>query len=102
MTSDQLVLVTGGSRGIAAATAVAAARRGWSVLLTYRSDSASAKAVVEECTAIGVRAGAVQFDAADLGAVEPLFAQVDGFGPTGTRSGRGCSSSATPTSAASR
>jgi NAD(P)-dependent dehydrogenase (short-subunit alcohol dehydrogenase family) len=80
MTSDQLVLVTGGSRGIGAATAVAAARRGWSVLLTYRADEAAARSVVDRCTELGVRAGAVPFDAADLDAVDPLFGQVDGFG----------------------
>jgi NAD(P)-dependent dehydrogenase (short-subunit alcohol dehydrogenase family) len=80
MTSDHLVLVTGGSRGIGAATAVAAARRGWSVLLTYRADAASAKSVVEQCTDLGVRAGAVPFDAEDLDAIDPLFAEVDGFG----------------------
>src|SRR5690349_17811220 len=80
MGSDQLVLVTGGSRGIGAATALAAARRGWAVLLTYRSDEASARAVVERCAELGVRAGAVPFEAADLDAVEPLFARVDDFG----------------------
>lgn len=80
MASDQMVLVTGGSRGIGAATAVAAARRGWSVLLTYRADADAAKSVVEQCTTLGVRAGAVPFDAADLDAVESLFAEVDGFG----------------------
>jgi NAD(P)-dependent dehydrogenase (short-subunit alcohol dehydrogenase family) len=80
MTSDQLVLVTGGSRGIGAATAVAAARRGWSVLLTYRADAAAARSVVDQCVELGVRAGAVPFDAADLDAIDPLFAEVDGFG----------------------
>src|SRR4051794_18046559 len=80
MTSDQLVLVTGGSRGIGAATAVAAARRGWSVLLTYRADAAAAKSVVDRCAELGVRVGAVPFDAADLDAIDPLFAEGDGFG----------------------
>jgi NAD(P)-dependent dehydrogenase (short-subunit alcohol dehydrogenase family) len=80
MTSDRLVLVTGGSRGIGAATAVAAARRGWSVLLTYRADAASARSVVDRCAGLGVRADAVRFDAADLDAIDPLFAQVDAFG----------------------
>ncbi len=80
MTSDKLVLVTGGSRGIGAATAVAAARRGWSVLLTYRADADAARSVVDRCAALGVRADAVTFDAADLDAVDPLFAAVDSFG----------------------
>lgn len=75
-----LLLLTGGSRGIGAATAVTAARRGWSVLLTYVSDETSARTVVDACVALGVRAEAARYDAANLGAVDPLFAQVDAFG----------------------
>src|SRR5262249_8901659 len=36
--------------------------------------------VVEQCTELGVRAAAVQFDAADLDAVDAVFAEVDVFG----------------------
>lgn len=75
-----LVVVTGGSRGIGAATAVCAARRGSPVLLTYRAEKGRAEAVVEQCEGAGVRAGAVEFDASDLDAVDQLFAEVDRFG----------------------
>lgn len=75
-----LVLVTGGSRGIGAATAVSAARRGWPVLLTYRAEKDRAEAVAEQCRESGVRAEVAEFDASDLDAVDALYAEVDRFG----------------------
>lgn len=79
-TEPGLVLVTGGSRGIGAATAVSAARRGWPVLLTYHAEKARAQEVVGRCEQAGVRAGATEFDAADPDSVDDLFAAVDRFG----------------------
>ncbi len=60
----QVVLVTGGSRGIGAATARLAAARGFDVALTYRSEQAAAMAVVADCEAAGARAVAIRADTA--------------------------------------
>lgn len=76
------VIVTGGSRGIGAATAVLAAHRGWDVCLSYRADAAAAEQVVERCRAAGTRAVAVQGDVADEAAVLRLFDTAEEqFGP---------------------
>jgi NAD(P)-dependent dehydrogenase (short-subunit alcohol dehydrogenase family) len=58
------LLVTGGSRGIGAATARRAAAAGWAVCLTYRSDQAAASAVVAAIERHGGRAAAVRADIA--------------------------------------
>lgn len=59
-----VLLVTGGSRGIGAATAELAARRGYDVCLTYRERPDAAEAVVAACRAHGRRALAVAADVA--------------------------------------
>ena len=69
----RLAVVTGGSRGIGAATAQMLAEAGWGVLLTYRSDRAAADAVVARCSASGAWAGAVELDVSDEAAVERVF-----------------------------
>ncbi|MGW1344885.1 SDR family NAD(P)-dependent oxidoreductase [Kribbella sp. NPDC002412] len=62
-------LVTGGSRGIGAATAIALAERGADVALTYNSSPDAAAKVVKEIEALGRRAYALPVDAADASAV---------------------------------
>jgi len=62
-------LVTGGSRGIGAATALALAERGADVALTYNNSSDAAAKVVKEIEALGRRAFALDVDAADAIAV---------------------------------
>jgi 3-oxoacyl-[acyl-carrier protein] reductase len=66
-------LVTGGSRGIGAATAVLLARCGADVGIAYRSRHAEAQAVVERARACGVRAWAEAADLRDPAAVDRLF-----------------------------
>ncbi|MEU4191269.1 SDR family oxidoreductase [Kribbella sp. NPDC026611] len=63
------VLVTGGSRGIGAATAVALAARGADVAITYNASADAAATVVKEIEALGRRGYAVPADAADAVAV---------------------------------
>jgi NAD(P)-dependent dehydrogenase (short-subunit alcohol dehydrogenase family) len=70
---DRTVIVTGGGRGIGAATAVLAARRRWDVCLSYRSDEAAAGEVVARCRAEGAAAIAVRGDVADEADVLALF-----------------------------
>lgn len=72
-----VMLVTGGSRGIGAATALLAARQGWSVGIGYRSAAAEAAAVVGAVRAAGGTAVAVQADVADEQDVVRLFATVE-------------------------
>lgn len=60
-----IVLITGGSRGIGAATALELARRGLGVILTYNNNPDSANAVVTEITTAGGTAVALKLDVAD-------------------------------------
>jgi NAD(P)-dependent dehydrogenase (short-subunit alcohol dehydrogenase family) len=73
----KVVLVTGGSAGIGAATVRLAAARGWKVAFSYRTSKAQAQALVDEVTAAGGAAQAFQADAADEAATLALFAAVD-------------------------
>jgi NAD(P)-dependent dehydrogenase (short-subunit alcohol dehydrogenase family) len=76
-----VVLVTGGSRGIGAAVARAAAAAGWAVCLTYRADEAAAASVVAEIEAAGGTARAVRADNAVEADVLAAFATADAMGP---------------------
>lgn len=67
------VLVTGGSRGIGAATARLAASQGWRVLLTYRSEAAAAERVVAEIRDAGGQAEALAVDVGREEEVVGLF-----------------------------
>jgi len=72
-----LMLVTGGSRGVGAATARLAAARGYDVVISYVSDSAAAEGVVADIHALGGRALAVRADNAVPDQIHALFAAVD-------------------------
>ena len=74
---DEVLLVTGGSRGIGAATAVLAARRGYAVAVNYTNNQAAAEDVVRAINAGGGRAIALQADVADEAQVLRLFSEVD-------------------------
>jgi NAD(P)-dependent dehydrogenase (short-subunit alcohol dehydrogenase family) len=74
---DEVLLVTGGSRGIGAATARLAARRGYAVAVNYTSHREAADAVVRDIGQLGGRAIAVQADVADEGQVLAMFGAVD-------------------------
>jgi len=71
------VLVTGGSRGIGAATCRLAAAAGWAVAVNYARDAAAAEAVVAAIAAAGGRALAVRADVASDAEVRAMFATVD-------------------------
>jgi NAD(P)-dependent dehydrogenase (short-subunit alcohol dehydrogenase family) len=75
--NQQVLLVTGGGRGIGAATALLAARRGYAVAVNYASNSLAADEVVRAIRAAGGKAIAVQADVGDETQVMAMFEQVD-------------------------
>ena len=74
---SQLVLITGGSRGIGAATALLAARRGYTVAVNYSANSLAADAVVRQIRQAGGQAMAVQADVASEAQVVAMFEKID-------------------------
>ena len=75
--TQPIMLVTGGSRGIGAATALIAAARGWRIALSYQSNAAAADEVVQKIRAAGGTAIAVQADVGVEADVLRLFKSVD-------------------------
>ncbi|CUI59348.1 SDR family oxidoreductase [Achromobacter sp. 2789STDY5608621] len=73
-----VILITGGSRGVGAATARLAAAQGYDVAISYVSNEAAAQAVAADVRAQGRRALAVCADSADPNQVVRLFAAIDG------------------------
>lgn len=71
------ILITGGGRGIGAATARLAASRGYAVAINYVRRSAEADALAHALRSQGARAIAVQADVADEAQVERMFEAVD-------------------------
>ncbi|MGD9797802.1 MAG: SDR family oxidoreductase [Acidimicrobiia bacterium] len=76
----QVAVVTGGSRGIGAATAVLLAERGWGVCVGFREAAGAATEVVEACRAYAVPAVAVGGDLRRSADVAALFAAADELG----------------------
>jgi NAD(P)-dependent dehydrogenase (short-subunit alcohol dehydrogenase family) len=81
---DQVLLITGGSRGIGAATALLAAQRGFAVAVNYASNSLAADEVVRTIRERGGRAISVQADVGDEAQVKAMFDKLDAkFGRLG-------------------
>lgn len=74
---DKVALVTGGSRGIGRAIALALADEGAAVAVNYRVQESAARSVVATIEQSGERALAVRADLTDGDEVEQLFQQVD-------------------------
>ncbi len=75
--AQPIMLITGGSRGIGAATALLAAERGWQVAISYLGNASAADAVVAQIRANGGHALAVQADVGVDDDVQRLFKTVD-------------------------
>ncbi len=72
MLKGKVALVTGGSRGLGAATAAALAAQGADVAISYVASAEKAEAVVQELQRTGVRAIAIKSDQADLSSAQSL------------------------------
>ena len=75
--NPKTLLVTGGSRGIGAATARLAAQRGWDVAINYTRDAATAASVADQVRKIGRRALVLHGDVAVEADVLAMFAAID-------------------------
>ena len=76
-TSRPIAVITGGSRGIGAATAKLLAERGYDLCINFLSNAHAAEQTAEACTAAGARAIVVQGDVSDEDDVGRLFDFVD-------------------------
>ena len=74
---SQIVLITGGSRGIGAATALLAARQGYAVAVNYAANSLAADEVVRQIRAAGGQAITVQADVAKEAQLLAMFEKID-------------------------
>ncbi|CAN5279850.1 SDR family oxidoreductase [soil metagenome] len=72
-----VILITGGSDGIGAATAYLAARRGYTVCINYRQNHAAANKIVNDIRQAGGEAFAFPADVSDEAAVENMFLEID-------------------------
>lgn len=75
--NNKIMIITGGSRGIGAATAQLAAARGYAICVNYVHDKSAADAVVRAVEAGGGNAIAVAADVSSESDVVRLFATVD-------------------------
>jgi NAD(P)-dependent dehydrogenase (short-subunit alcohol dehydrogenase family) len=81
--TDKVAVITGGSRGIGRATAIAAAQRGYRIVVGYASNHAAAREVVAIIERSNGKAVAVKCDVADENEILGLFEAGDKLGTLG-------------------
>src|ERR1700685_187325 len=81
--TDKVAIITGGSRGIGRATAIAAAARGFRICIGYASNEAAARDVVSTIEAKNGNAIAVKCDVGSERDILALFKAADEFGTLG-------------------
>jgi NAD(P)-dependent dehydrogenase (short-subunit alcohol dehydrogenase family) len=74
---SRTLLVTGGSRGIGAASALRAAEAGWDVAVHFNRDGDAADQVAHQVRALGRRACTLQADVASESEIEAMFRRLD-------------------------
>jgi NAD(P)-dependent dehydrogenase (short-subunit alcohol dehydrogenase family) len=80
---DKVVIITGGSRGIGRATAIAAAARGYQICIGYASNEAAANSVVSAIEGTNGKAIAVKCDVGEERDILKLFEAADKLGTLG-------------------
>ncbi|MGU3494039.1 SDR family oxidoreductase [Xanthobacteraceae bacterium A53D] len=75
MADKKAILITGGSRGIGRATALAAAARGWSVAFSYREAEDAARDLTKRIEAAGAWGLAIKGDVAEEADVQRMFGE---------------------------
>ena len=78
-TQTEVALVTGGSRGLGKNMAIAIAKKGVDVILTYNSNKDRAEEVVEEIQALGQKAAAFQLDTRNVSSFDNFIKEVTGY-----------------------
>jgi NAD(P)-dependent dehydrogenase (short-subunit alcohol dehydrogenase family) len=78
-----VMLVTGGGRGIGAAVALLAAQRGFDVAVNYREDERAAASIVDAVRSVGMRGTTIQGDVSKEPDVVKMFQRIDTFGTLG-------------------
>ena len=81
--TDKVAVITGGSRGIGRATAIAAAQRGYRIVVGYASNHAAANEVVSIIERSNGKAVAVKCDVAEESEIMKLFEAGDKLGTLG-------------------
>src|SRR3954468_4145968 len=81
--TDKVVVITGGSRGIGRAAAIAAATRGFRIVVGYASNKTAADEVVAQIEGKNGKAIAVKCDVAHESDILALFKAADAFGTLG-------------------
>jgi len=76
MTTNNIALVTGGSRGLGKNMALAIAAKGLDVIITYNSQKGEADAVVAEIESLGQKAAALQLNVADADGFDTFYSEV--------------------------
>ena len=77
MTSSKVALITGGSRGIGAATTKLFVSKGYSVCINYKSNSSAAEELASEMTSNGGTCITVQADVSEVQSVAQMFKRID-------------------------
>lgn len=77
MSQSKIVLVTGGSRGLGKNMAIALAKKGLDVILTYNSKKDEALEVIKEIENLGQKAAALQLNVADSKTFDAFFTEVN-------------------------
>jgi len=74
---DKVIVITGASRGIGAATALLAARQGYRICINYHSDEGAAQHTLQQVRELGAEAIAVRADVSIEDEIVQLFSRVD-------------------------
>lgn len=75
--NKKIVLITGGSRGLGKNAALAVARQGMDVILTYRAAQTEAESTVADLRQLGVRAAALRLDVGDTASFPRFVAELE-------------------------